>query len=266
MNQDSNDKDQLDDSEKDIRKFTLSLVFIIIGGTSAIFFMLQYRSAKRAVAEIQRESVSDKADLAPKSSPRSLISKRPDSRIPSAGEPQFKKLKPTPIDSNKFPQTGGFKFYPRDGFELSQKSFRLGKAREYEAVLDYVAVDEEFKERFDSNDIIGEKLGRILVKEEEAKGIKSEQIVRNARTGQLGIVTGVIVVTFKTSSYFQQRNSLIPESFKEVRDFAGINAAIWSGDEVTGIEELSALQVALLKNEKFKKVTIEILEQGRVSK
>jgi hypothetical protein len=113
---------------------------------------------------------------------------------------------------------------------------------------------------------VATKFRRIFVKEVEAQGLASEAIVRNTRTGRLGVVTGALIVRFQSISDFNERLDLKPVGFDEQRAFAGIKTAIWVSEGSASIASLSARSSELSSSPLIKDVKLEVLEHDQVAK
>lgn len=254
--------------EKDKRKFTLSLVFIVVIGLSAITFILKFRQAKQEVKELVRQErqlendtqePDESNDREEDNSHRNQASREEETQGTKSKLVPAKRDRPTRNDSLPTIYNLGKKLEFRGDYQTL-------KGQQYLEIDNIKAFPSDMKDRFSDDEIVGEKNDRVyaFVKNgedlEEASGV-----TYNTRTKRLGLITGTLKVRFMDRESFSERAQFIREPFYEKRSFVGINLSLLeaSGDsqDTVGLEKLASEQSYWQSLEGVKSVEIEVLEE-----
>lgn len=256
------DNRPIDPKEKDKRRFSLLVIFIVIIGLSAVVFILKMRQARNSLSEV----IQTREKTLVKEKETSIVQKRIPQNSFKKPVPELKRLAPS------------VKVLPVSKRGKNPHSFKLKRplkyAGEYELVkgVSYVdlenviAVNPRERDRFEKEDIITEKNNHLFVfVEGNAIPEGSLRVVHNIRTKKLGLLTGTLLLKFSSIEDFEERVQFIRENFKEKRTFPAIKLSL--------IESLTPLTLSDLQKEKsywqgvqgLKSVEIEIIEDDRRS-
>jgi len=276
---DQNKKNVEDKSVKEQdsrRRFDLKVIAVIIVGCSLIFGILIFRNVKQVIKNPPEYNQTNDPSLIKK---RSLSKdqlrdhyKARKNKVDSAARKEKLSLKGRPLD-RKIPRS----FSPRSGShraiphfiekeKLELKPLNPKLLTNFQEVENVVAIDKKYKDQFDEDDILDEKMGRIFVTKKSVQSIddfSSERVSYNNRTKQLGVITGKLLLSFKSKQAFDNRKSIYPAQAIEQRVFSSTYFVIidlvahYTFDELLNLEEkFSALDT-------IKRARIEILERGK---
>ncbi len=253
--------DQSNESDKKQRKFDLKLIVIIVLGLSITFGILIFRQVRKVIQN-PPEYVKDQVLTLKqkKGMNREEIRKHFEAhkdQIHQAAKKERLALQGRPIrDISHFIDVKKLKLAPLEVGQISQ-------VRE---VTNLVALRSEYKDQFEASDILDEKLGRVFVKKDKAHAFKSESVSFNERTRQLGVITGRILMRFKTIEDFEKRLEIYPSGSQEQRVFESTLYSIveFKEDQTPSFSELLELEKELSVRPELKRVKVEILENGKV--
>lgn len=145
---------------------------------------------------------------------------------------------------------------------------RFGELTEVAAIPKQNFIEEQFSDE----ETLGELNGFLIVRKDALKEDESAlPMVVNTRTKKVGIVTGLISVTFENESHLSNselyQNKLMIEypSLKTTprSRFDAINLVIWNLEGAKGVAELFSVENWLGSQDGIKKAQIEILDGAR---
>jgi len=146
-----------------------------------------------------------------------------------------------------------------------------GARQPYKEVENVKAVKLEYRDQFDEDEILDEKLNRIfvLIKENDHNEYKGEmetkgtRVAYNTRTKQLGVITGKMVLRFKSKEAFALRQKFYPDNAQEDSVFNAIHLVVIDFKSNLSLVELLNLELKLNQHEEIKRAKVEIIETER---
>lgn len=284
------DNKPVSDEEKDHRKFTVALVFIVVIGLSLVAFIFKFRQARNEVKQLQQQDAStseerqnvpglksvagntwQKAKENPKNNTKEKTSNRgPDQSADERAKTSGSKLVPAKRGAyendkvNKGKRSFPSLFHLDRQVEFLGDYERLG-ADEFLEVKNIKAFPEDMKARFSEDEIIGIKNDRVYAYIKEGDDLEEAMgVAYNTRTKRLGLLTGTLKVRFSDRESFDRRSQFIRSPFFEKRTFTGIKLSLIEGpsstEQTTTLETLKSEQAYWQSIAGVKSVEVEVLE------
>ena len=269
-------KDQEDQKEKEMRSFTLKVLFIVIVGLSAVAFIFKFRQAKNEI----KKHVEAEKEFSSKSSQPEEVKKA--KRVPQEESQRQRetdktvkkrKLIPAKRDKRKvrpFQKSSSKTLYQlnreKGDIRLKDEEFSIN-SESYLEVENIFAVKEEFKDSFNEEDILYQRGPYVLIKAEDYPTEReSLRVAYNRRTAQLGLITGQVILRFLTASAFENRKNLFVEGIEERANYSEVLTSIVFVETKEGLSEIEKLGTYWRSLPDLKAVEIEILEAQIVIK
>lgn len=276
------DNKPVSDEEKDHRKFTVALVFIVVIGLSLVAFIFKFRQARNEVMQLQQKdgSTSEERQIVPGLKPvqgntwqnakEKESSREPDQSTNGRSKTSGPKLVPANRGAyESYKVSKGKRSFPSLFHLDRQVEFtgdyeRLG-ADEFLEVKNIKAFPEEMKDRFSEDEIIGLKNDRVYVYVKEGDDLEEALgVAYNTRTKRLGLLTGTLKIRFRDRQAFDRRSQFIRSPFFEKRTFTGIKLSLIEGpssiEQTTTLETLKSEQAYWQSIAGVKSVEVEVLE------
>ncbi len=274
----SEDKKSVKEQESS-RRFDLKVIAVIIVGCSLIFGILIFRNVKQVIKNPPEYNQINDPSLIKKIKKKSLTKdqlrdhyKARKNKIDRAARKEKLSLKGRPLD-RKIPRSfsersGSHRSLPHfiEKEKLELKPLNPKLLTNFQEVENVVAIDQKYKDQFDEDDILDEKMGRIFVTKKSALSIDSislERVSYNNRTKQLGVITGKLLLSFNSSQDFINRKNIYPAQAIEQRVFSSTYFVIIDLVAPYTFEELLNLEAKFSALDSIKRARIEILERGK---
>lgn len=274
MNRDPHSKnEEIDPVENDNRRFTVVLVFIVIIGLSLIAGILKFRQAKREVKEfsLQNQERQKVPGLSPKENSSSNQVDQ-SSRLPQHKEEELpkgtqKKLIPSKRDRPPRPR----KIRKMNGLfsslKYSNQYYDLEGA-DYLLVENMAAVSLDQKDRYSSEEIVGERHNKLFILIQDGESAPSDAlgVAYNTRSKRLALVTGTLKIRFEDQSSFEERLQHFHQGIREKRTFDAIKLSLVEFQNPMDLEGLYREQTKWQQISGVKEVSLELLESEIVVK
>ena len=275
------DQDKKNEEEKSVkerdssRRFDLKVIAVIIVGCSIIFGILIFRNVKQVIKNPPEYNQIDPSLRKRKSLTKDQLRdhyRARKNKIDRAARKEKLSLNAKPLNSNiprSFSQRSGSQrsiphFIEKD--KLALKSLDAKLLTKFQEVENVVAIDKKYKDQFDEDDILDEKMGRIFVTKKSTQsidGISQERVSYNNRTKQLGVITGKLLLSFNSPQAFADRKNIYPTQAREQRVFPATYFVILDLVSDYTFEELLNLEAQYSALDAIKRARIEILERGK---
>lgn len=265
---------KVDKDEKDKRKFTLLLVFILIIGFSLIAGILKFRQARKEVRELSKQTTFDEVPglrpptPVPNRGDKSLKKSALEERGPQGQESSSKLKGPrkrlVPSKRDKAPVTGLVKNLSGNFSKLKfdDKYFSIQGA-DYLELENVVALPIEFKDRYRKEEILGEKNRRVIVLLPNGEDIPpgANSVAYNSRTKSIAVITGILKVQFSDQESFIKRSQYFKNGTQEKSTFDAISLSLLQMDpSLSSLENLEKERIYWAAKPGVKRVSVELLE------
>lgn len=272
-------RDDIPSEEKGNRRFTLSLVFIVIIGLSLVVFILKMRQARERIilegnkAQPTKPIGSQSQNKVEKKEESNQDSKKtPDSPRNPQGDntasqlPRKKKLLPSPHirqfdgPEKRTKQKPLFQLDSTgDEIRLASNVQSIGNEK-YNEVENVFAIPEEKREEFDSEDILYERGPFIIVKVDGQAPAGAMAVAYNQRTRRLGVVTGQMILRFNDSEAFEKRSQNFQNGEVEIVGHPNTLTSILSVQNEPSLQNLKKRESFWSSLPGIKAAKVEILE------